>query len=302
MMKKIFCAVTAALSCAALLLCGGLSASAANNSAKGFDGDTTYCGVIDGKGIFYDDPEALEELNEAVRETSEELDLYILIYLSGEMRGESSTRYFADEIYGDAFGPYTDGVCYYMDLSEQYSAYDFIFTSGKAMLLYDDSIDSMLDSIFDHLPASGEEIIASEIYDGIKHICYILESYGEDDPGMFDYGYVESLGEYVYFKDGETVISSGKPPALRFKALGIALICGIIIAVICYFIVKSHYKFKKSCNPNVYVSREETRFTRRDDHFIRQYTTRTKIESSSSGGRSGGGGGGSRGGGGGGHR
>lgn len=302
MMKRIFCAVTAALSCAALLLCGGLSVSAADNSAKGFDGDTSYCGVVDDKGVFDDDPEALEELNVVVRETSEELDMYILIYLSGDMRGESSTRYFADEIYGDTFGPYTDGVCYYMDLSEQYSAYDFIFTSGKAMLLYDDSIDSMLEGIFERLPASGEDIIASQIYDGVKYICYTFESYGESDPSIFEYGYVESLGEYVYYKNGETIISSGKPPALQFKALGIALIGGIVIAFVCYFIVKAHYKFKKSCNPNVYVSKEETHFTRRDDHFIRQYTTKTKIESSSGGGRSGGGGGGSRGGGGGGHR
>lgn len=300
MIKKIFCALTAVLSCAVIIMGGGLTASAAGNSAKGFDGDTSDCGVIDGKGLF--DSDELGELNEIVRETAEKLDMYILIYLSDDSMSESSTQYFADQIYGDAFGPYTDGVCYYMDLSGGYSAYDFIFTSGKAMLLYDDSIDSMLNGIFDHLPASGEEITASEIYDGIKYICYTFEAYGEDGPSILDYEYVESLGEYVYFKDGETIISSVKPPAIQVKALGIALLGGIVIAVICYFIVKAHYKFKKSCNPNVYVSREDTHFTRRDDHFIRQYTTRTKIESSSGGGSRGGGGGGSRGGGGGGRR
>lgn len=299
-MKKFFCALTAVLSSAVILMGGGFTASAANNSAKGFDGDTSECGIIDDRGLF--DSEECEELNEIVRDTAEKLDMYILIYLGKDSMSESYTQYFADQIYGNTFGPYTDGVCYYMDLSGGYSAYDFIFTSGKAMLLYDDSIDSMLEGIFEHLPASGEEITASEIYDGIKYICYTLEAYGEDDPSILDYGYVKSLGEYVYFKNGETVISSGKPPAIQFKALGIALLGGIVIAVICYFIVKAHYKFKKSCNPNVYVSREDTHFTRRDDHFIRQYTTRTKIESSSGGGRGGGGGGGSRGGGGGGRR
>ena len=81
------------------------------------------------------------------------------------------------------------------------------------------------------------------------------------------------------------------------KYLPVGMLCGIVIALIMFFSIKSTYKFKKSCDSSVYVERNETDFTVRDDRFIRQYTTKTKIESSSSSGGSHHSGGGSHGGG-----
>lgn len=303
-MKKFFKLITAAVSCLLVISCSMISSFAASdNSAIGFDGDTSPCGVYDDKKLFTD--EEIEELNELVQQTADELDMYIAIYLSSTARSESETQRLSDEAYEELFGADSDGIFYYMDLSEQYSAYDYISTSGKAILLYDDHIDAMLDSIFLYLPASGEPIIADDIADGIDKICRVLKSYNRE-PGYFEYKYVSYTNKYIYYRDGETVISSSRPAAIMIKiALLFGIPAGLIVGFLFYFITKGHYKFKQSCNPHVYVAQEKTNFTQREDRFIRTYTTKTKIESSSSSG--GGSGGGSHGGsgshgGGGGHR
>lgn len=296
MMKKFFCALTAALSCAALLMCGGITASAADNSAKGFDGDISKCGIYDEKDIFSQEEE--EELTELIQKTAEETEMYLYIYISDNFRYEESAELFAGDKYEEIFGEDTDGALYYIDLAEGPYAYDYISTHGKGILAYQDHIDRMFDVIYNYLPSTGEPIYANEIYTAVEKICEQFKRYGEGDPGFLSYAYDEYTGKYIYFRDGATVVSSSKPLPAMGKNLLISIGIGLAVGLIFYFITKSHYKFKKSCNPNVYVSREDTHFTRRDDHFIRQYTTKTKIESSS-GGRGGGrSGGGSRGGGG----
>ncbi len=298
---KIFAAL---MSLAVLITICPLGAFAATNTAQGFDKDKTYlCGVYDDKGLFTESE--LEELDELVRETSEELELYICIYLSDIARGENSTNKFADEAYDELFGKDTDGVFYYMDLSEQYSPYDYISTAGKGMLLYDDHIDSMLNTIFNDLPASGEPIVDYEISTGINTICRVLKSYGSDEPSLFDYQYDSYTDKYIYMKDGKTVVSTSPPLAIKLRNGTISLIIGAAIALIIFFTAKSHYKFKVSYNPRSYVSRKDSHFKRKEDLFIRAYTTKVRIESSSGGGGGGGGGhggGGGSHGGGGGHR
>ncbi len=293
---KIICAL---ISCIIMLSMCGITVSAAENYAQGYDKDDSYksC-VVDGKKLFADDPDTFEALNELVVKTSEELELYICIYLSDNARSDSSTELFADEEYDSWYGEDTDGIFYYMDLSEQYSAYDYISTSGKGMLYFDDHIDDMFDEIIPYLPSSGETIYASEIELAIEQICEVISDYASKKPGFFDYEYDSYTKHYTYMKNGEVYVGPSAPIAILVKRGLISLAVGTLVAVICYFIVKNHYKFKPSCNPSVYVSREESRFTHKDDRFIRTYTTKTKIQSSSSGGRSGGRGGGSHGGGG----
>ncbi len=287
---KRFAKITCALiSCIIMLSMCGITAFALENHAQGYNKDASYlCGVFDDKNLF--DEDTLEELNTLVRETSEETELYICIYLSGESRYDSETEDFSDYTYEELFGEDSDGIFYYMDLSEQYSAYDYISTSGKGMLYFDDHIDDMFDEIFPYLPSSGETIYASEIELAIEQICEVISDYASKEPGFFDYEYDSGTGHYIYMKSGDCIVTPTAPPAILVKRGLISLAIGAIAAVICYFIVKHHYKFKPSCNPSVYVSREESHFTHRDDRFIRTYTTKTKIQSGSSGGRSGGGG------------
>lgn len=281
-MKKLFRFFTAAFACITLLTCSACGVPS-DNTATGYDDDLLeYSGVYDNKGLFDDDE--LEELNDLVRETSEKTELHIIIYLSDVPRSESFTAEFSDDFYNAVFGKDSDGVIYYMDLSEQTYAYDFISTSGKGVLLYESHIDRMFDHIYAFLPASGEPIYASEISTAIKEICDIFERYGNDEPSAVDFSYDEYTGKYIYYKNGETIVSAHKPLGLSILSSWKYGLIGIIVGFICYFSVKKHYKFKPSCNPGVYVSGNETRFNRREDIFIRTYTTKTKIESSSSGG------------------
>ena len=83
----------------------------------------------------------------------------------------------------------------------------------------------------------------------------------------------------------------------------IAIVGGGIAHLITFFVAKSNYKFKAKTNPNIYLAKDETRFSVNNDELIRSHTSKTHIPQSSGGGggggfRSGGGGGGSFGGGG----
>ena len=73
---------------------------------------------------------------------------------------------------------------------------------------------------------------------------------------------------------------------------GAAVICGGIAALIAVLAVTSSYKFHHKPSANSYLDKGKINFYRRSDRFVREFTTRTKIESSSggSGGRSSGGG------------
>lgn len=300
-MKKYMQFISAVLGCILLLSASGITASAAYDTAQGYDSDDAYkCGVYDEKGLF--DKDKISEFNEYIQEVSRELELYIAVILSDTKRSDSSTEVFADEIYDEIFGADSDGVLYYMDLSETGIAYDYISTAGKGMLLYDDHIDSMFEKIDPYLPRSGEPVYDYEIESAIMQIIRIFEDYGDKKPGFLSFEYDEYTGKYIYYKNGKTVVSEATPPAIYMIRAFISSIIGIIAAIICYFTAKKHYKFKPSCSPNVYISRQESRFNRRDDIFISTHTSRVRIESSSGGGGGGGsshgGGGGSHGGGG----
>ena len=69
----------------------------------------------------------------------------------------------------------------------------------------------------------------------------------------------------------------------------IAFIIGLITSLITKSCIKSHYKFKSSASPDVYVSQQKSNFNVQTDTFLRTHTTKTKIQSDS-GTRSGGGG------------
>ena len=124
-MKRFFVSAAAALYVLLLMTTVPVTVFA-ENTAKGFDGDVSSCGVYDHKGILNLDQQI--ELNQLVQEKSEELGLYIMIYLSDTARSEWETKDFADCTYEDYFNPDTDGVFYYMDLS-----YSIIFLLRESL-------------------------------------------------------------------------------------------------------------------------------------------------------------------------
>ena len=67
----------------------------------------------------------------------------------------------------------------------------------------------------------------------------------------------------------------------------LALIAGLIAAGIAILIVYNRYKFHYAPSANHYLNKDKVRFYNRQDRFIREFTTRTRIDSGgSSGGKS----------------
>ena len=267
------------------------------NLAKGWSGDSGDSCLIDMAQIFPDDVEA--ELTETIRNTSDELELNICIYLAGsEGLGldDDATEAFAHNKYDDTFGEYTDGVLYYMDLSGGSSTYDFISTSGKATVMYQKDIDSIFTYLDYYLPASGQQIIAEDIRKAVEAFCGQLEA-----KKAAETNYVKCNDLYNYYSGSTFMVTKGRPYEKRLVLMLIMTAIAGIIVLIVHACIKSHYKFKSSVNPSVYLSREKTVFRVREDNFLRSHVTKVKIESSSGGGSRGGGGhsfGGSHGGGG----
>ena len=271
--------------------------------SAGAEKDFSNCRIYDEYDVFKDDK--LEELNGLIEQTAEEIDMYIAVYISKTDLDDLETERFSEQCYEDIFGENTDGVFFYMDLSGGRPAYDYISTSGMGALVYTDYrndgesniIDKMFDQIYNYMPSSGEIIDSVDIELAIEEFCRQLEIYAEKGAKSFYYSYDSADGKYIYESGGKAVVSGHKPFFVMIKYLPVGMLCGIVIALIMFFSIKSTYKFKKSCDSSVYVERNETDFTVRDDRFIRQYTTKTKIESSSSSGGSHHSGGGSHGGG-----
>ena len=108
------------------------------------------------------------------------------------------------------------------------------------------------------------------------------------------YYYDKKTGKYIYYMNGELKITKFKPPKVFMKAGIIGLIGGAIVNLISFLIAQRNSRLKGKTNPNIYLSKEETRFNAKGDTFIRTHTSRTHIPQSSGGSgggyRSGGGG------------
>lgn len=291
MMKRIISALCTLIITLSLLPVFTVPASAAHNYHQEFDGDVSGSGIIDEKGIFEGYDEDLDALKSMIRETAEDLEMNIYVWVAGNSRSDYSTEIFADDTYDEMFGEDTDGVFYYLDISGKSPAYDYISTSGKAVLLYQKKIESIFSSLDNYLPASGETVYEDKIYLAIQKFLGLLRDYADNTPGFLNYYHDSSSGKYFYYMGGEYVVTKSKPPALWLLIGVIGTGIGLITALICYFAIKSGYKFKKTTDPSVYVEKGRTNFLQQSDTFMRSYVTKHKIESSSGGGSRGGGGG-----------
>lgn len=251
--------------------------------------------LIDDNYGFFDD-DMLEGLTGLVQEKAEQLDMNIYIYIAGsDCRGYSDykTECFADDSYDEIYGEDTDGVFYFMDFSGKKPAYDYISTSGKAVLMYEDDIQSIHDACQSIMPPSSVEDYSEytdDVASAVGQFLTQLDYYYKEKPS--GYYHDESSDKYFYYKGSDLQVTYSPPLSLRMRPLIVAVPVGIIVAFIFYFATKNKYKFKTSANPVNYVSHGDTQFTRKEDRFIRTYTTKTKIEHDSGGSSSSGGGGG----------
>ena len=292
MKKFIFSAVTVMI-LLFIVPFDALKTNAAENYAKGWDGSTELSGLYDEYGLF--DEDECDEINEMIDSYAELLEMNIAVFLPDSSYSgyyDYETEIFADDSYDETFGEDTDGVFYYIDISGKSPAYDYISTSGKAVLWYQKRID---DRTFEHtmnavLPPSGQAIEAGQIHEAITTFCDFLLNQKDESQSFSKHYKDRSSGKVFYYKGGQLYITKGNAPSTVMLITFIAFIIGLITSLITKACIKSHYKFKASASPDVYVSQQKSNFNVQTDTFLRTHTTKTKIQSDS-GTRSGGGGG-----------
>ena len=163
-MKRLLSLILTAVTCMCMLtmLTG---CSEPENDYAGWNGNWQESVLFDDKELFTQ--EQRNELDKQIQQKAQELEMNILIYVNGSYRTNEDTKPFCDSTYDSWFGNDTDGLIYYLDLSGKKPAYDYISTSGKAILMYEDCREAIFDHLDNYLPASGQEIIPDEIYGAV---------------------------------------------------------------------------------------------------------------------------------------
>lgn len=174
-------------------------------------------------------------------ELEENLGLNIAIVITDNLEGKSSEEY-ADDFYDQFFGINTDGILLLLD---NYSSWDHISTSGKAIGMYS---DAYIDKIFS---AMNSSLKRGDYYKAADKFLDLLEV------------------RNIFWSDFKVFFITG---------LG----AGALIALVTCLIIAHGYKTNKKMSPRNYISENESRFTVKNDRYLRQYTTKVKIESSSS--------------------
>lgn len=178
---------------------------------------------------------------------------------------------YAEQYCYDTFGSDPDSVVYLIDLD-----YRWISMDGDLLNYFNSSrFNTMMDACED---------------------CYM------------DYKDVENLETFYYYLEyyyncgtveyDPSIAASGSKFDSNNEFVFGGLIAGIIGAVISVSVVLVRYKTHHAQPANSYLNRSSVNMYVNNDYFVREFTTRTRIESSSSGGGSSRSGGRSRGGGG----
>lgn len=236
------------------------------------------------------------KLLEIMRETSDKVGINIGIVITADLERKSCTRY-AENFLDNTFGIESDSIVLLLlnthDLPEYDDDRDWISTSGKARKLYDNRVESLFSNIYDALedhnvssdlpskPNVYKNWSSANYYVGCMNFCEMLGIYG-NPTSAFWYGILDFILGNIF-------------------ALFLGMVIGLVVALIFSSSIKRSYMKKSPINAAQYIDKNHTDITRREDMFIREYTTSYRTSSSSGGGRSGGGGG-SHGGGGGHHR
>lgn len=302
-MRRFFAAAATVLTLILILPVFAVTAFADNDYA-GWSGDISLSMVNDDAGVFDKHPDVLDALNQELRDTAARLQMNIYVLLAGPTyrMSDSETVTFCNMAYDKQFGADTDGVIFFIDMTGKKPAYDHILTEGNAIMFYDGKTDAIREATYEYLPSSEEGNYAehySDIKRGVECFLRGLETYQSEFRSGLKYYYNSHTDRYVYYFNGKLVISKHKPPVIYLRSFLIAFFGGSLTNIIAFFIGKKNYKFKSKTNPNIYLSKEESRFSTKDDVFLRSHTSKTHIpqSSGSSGGsggshRSGGGGGG----------
>lgn len=185
----------------------------------------------------------------------------------GSDKSDRAVEKYADELYEEYFGAYTDGI---LLLINNDTNYDYLSTSGSCIGHFS---SSRIDGLFD---AITPIIVDKDYYAAITGLCSYCSNFGAPD-NMYE-------ERYYYDYDTDADIS-----ALIIFGF-IILLAPIMTFIISVGFIKSAYALKPQRGAKDYIWRSSLKFSEKSDAFSHDYITRTHVGSSSSGGghRSGG--------------
>ncbi|MBQ9537910.1 MAG: hypothetical protein IJU95_01460 [Treponema sp.] len=266
------------------------------NLAKSFDGNIERSAFYEeNSGEPFFTQEEIAELTEAVRDLAERLHINIIVFAGRNPMSDYETEDFANRGYDELFGEYTDGVFYYMDMTGDSPAYDYLSTSGRAALYYEKAREQIFTGMDSYLPSSysvrenGYEPYREDIKRGINFFLDQLRYYGETYSSKTFYMKSHNSDKYMYFCNGEFYVSASRPPAQKFYLILAGLGVGLIIALSISSSVKKHYRFIAPVSSSVYIPKNGIKIEKQDILTGENTSKRYIPPASSSGGRSGGG-------------
>lgn len=180
---------------------------------------------------------------------------------------------YAEQYCYDTFGDDPDSVVYLIDLD-----YRWISMDGDLLNYFNSSrFDTMMDTC-------EECYMDYKDVENLEFFYHYLEYYYNEGTVEYDPS-IGALGD-----DFEDAIVWDDEVTVDLTMIFGGFIAGLIGAAISVGIVLARYKTHHAPSANSYLNRSSVNMYNNQDYFVREYTTRTRIESSSSGGghRSGG--------------
>jgi len=213
----------------------------------------------------------LEELQSLIQDTVENYDLDIAIVITDDTGGKSS-RDFADDYYDEnGFGIGSDysGLLMLINMAEREM---WISTTGKAIDIFTDNrISDMTDAITGRL-SNGS------YYEACKEFIRQIESYAEMGVPQGQHR-VDTSSQDRTVK--EAPIGYWAKVVRLMGSLPVYIIA-LVVSLIATLIASSTHKGTVTVNSATYEEQGSFKLAGTRDDFIRETTTRVKIESSSS--------------------
>lgn len=180
---------------------------------------------------------------------------------------------YAEEYCYDTFGDDPDSVVYLIDIDYRWISMDGDLLNYFNSSRFNTMMDTCEDCYMDYNDVENLEIF----YHYLEY--FYNEGTVEYDPS------IGALGD-----DFEDAIEWDDEKTIDLTMIFGGFIAGLIGAAISIGIVLARYKTHLAPSANAYLNKSSVNMYNSQDYFVREYTTRTRIESSSSGGghRSGG--------------
>ncbi|MGN0674712.1 MAG: TPM domain-containing protein [Oscillospiraceae bacterium] len=256
-MKKLFSIVISL--CAAVMM---TAVSAVTVSA--------YSAGIDDRAGLYSSSE-LKELEKRQEEVSELTGWNIAVITTNTGFGADGIAAcdYAERYYDETFGADSSSVVYLIDLDYRWIAMD-----GDVLSYFNSSrFDTMMDKCEYYY----------QDYQDVKNLetfYYYLEYYY----GKGTVGYDSNIGAKGDDFESSIEYYGSSPKNFSFDVFIAFLVTGAVIAAISIAVVVSRYKFHYAPTANCYLNSNTINYYRRNDIFVREFTSRTRISDSSGGG------------------